>query len=191
MKVGLFFGSFNPIHVGHLIIANVIFESTDCKEIWFIVSPQNPLKSSKSLAHEQDRYDLVKAAIDDQYQFRVSDVEFRMPKPSYTIDTLTYLSEKYPENDFVLIVGSDNLKSFPRWKNHEKILEHFGLLVYPRPGATESPLLDHESVHLIDAPVLNISATFIRRLIKEGKSVNYLLPIPVIDIIDNRHLYNT
>lgn len=190
MKVGLFFGSFNPIHVGHLIIANVIFESTDCKEIWFIVSPQNPLKSSKSLAHEQDRYDLVKAAIDDQYQFRVSDVEFRMPKPSYTIDTLTYLSEKHPDKELVLIVGSDNLKSFPRWKNHEKILEHYGLLVYPRPGATASPLLEHDRVELIDAPVLNISATFIRRLIKEGKSVNYLLPAPVINIIDQRHLYN-
>ncbi len=190
MKIGLFFGSFNPIHVGHLIIANVIVDNTDCKEIWFIVSPQNPLKSSKSLAHEQDRYDLVKAAIDDQYQFRVSDVEFSMPKPSYTIDTLTYLSEKHPDKDFVLVVGSDNLKSFPKWKNHDKILEHFGLLVYPRPCATGPPLLDHKRVELLDVPVLNISATFIRRLIKEGKSVNYLLPTSVINIIDKRHLYN-
>ncbi len=190
MKVGLFFGSFNPIHVGHLIIANVMYESTDCKEIWFVVTPQNPLKSSKSLAHEHDRYDLVRTAVDDQYQFRASDIEFRIPKPSYTIDTLTYLSEKNPDKEFVLIIGSDNLRSFKKWKNYKMILNYYGLLVYPRPGDKESPLLDHENVQVVEAPLLDISASYIRKLIREGKSVKYLLPAPVIDIIDNRHLFN-
>lgn len=189
MKIGLFFGSFNPIHVGHLIIANTIYECSDCQEIWFVVSPQNPLKSSKSLAHEFDRYDLVQAAISDDFHFKVSDVEFNMPKPSYTVDTLAYLSEKNPNKEFSLIIGSDNLTSFPKWKNHQVILDHFGLLVYPRPGDTESPLLTHPNVTVIEAPLLNISASYIRRHIREGKSLKYLLPDPVINIIVQRHLY--
>ena len=119
MKIGLFFGSFNPIHVGHLIIANIVHQTTDREQIWFIVSPQNPFKKNKSLLSEYDRLDLVKEAIYDDYDFRASDVEFKMPKPSYTVDTMTYLTEKHPEHDFKLIIGEDNLESFPKWKNHE------------------------------------------------------------------------
>ncbi len=189
MKVGLFFGSFNPIHVGHLIIANTIYESSDCKEIWFVISPQNPLKKSKSLAHEFDRYDLVEAAISEDYHFRPCDVEFHMPKPSYTIDTLTYLSEKHPTKDFALIIGSDNLVSFKKWKNYELILERYSLLVYPRPGNIHSELMDHKHVSVIEAPLLDISASYIRERVRQGKSLKYLLPDRVIDIIANRHLY--
>ena len=189
MKIGLFFGSFNPIHIGHLIVANTIYENTDCREIWFVVSPKNPLKRASSLAHEHDRYDLVQAAISDQYQFRSCDIEFRMPRPSYTIDTLSYLSEKHPEKEFVLIIGSDNLQNFHKWKNYEMILEHYGLLVYLRPGQETSPLLNHANVQVVEAPLLNISASFIRQQIAAGKSVNYLLPNEVITIIKQRHLY--
>lgn len=189
MKIGLFFGSFNPIHIGHLIIANVIHNSSDCKEIWFVVSPQNPFKPSQSLAHEQDRYDMVQAAINEDYCFRVSDVEFQMPKPSYTVDTLAYLSAKNEGKEFKLIIGSDNLKSFHKWKNHQVILDQYGLLVYPRQGEMDSPLLEHKNVEVIESPLLNISASYIRKQIREGKSVKYLLPTPVIDIIDNRHLF--
>ena len=189
MKIGLFFGSFNPIHIGHLIIANAVYDQTDCKEIWFVVSPQNPFKKSNTLAHEFDRYDMVQAAVSDNYHFRVSDVEFSMSKPSYTIDTLTYLSEKHPSKEFALIIGSDNLISFPKWKNHELIIERYGLLVYPRPGHANSPLTNHDNLTLIDAPLLDISASYIRKSVRERKSLEYLLPTPVINIIDNRHLY--
>ena len=140
MKVGLFFGSFNPIHTGHLIIANVMIESTDIQKVWFVVSPQNPLKKSKSLLHEFDRLDMVRAAAYDNYNLDVSDVEFNLPRPSYTIDTLVYLSEKHPDNEFVLIIGEDNLKSFPKWKNFESILKNYSLYVYPRRGSSESNL---------------------------------------------------
>lgn len=178
-KVGLFFGSFNPIHIGHMIIANLVKETTDVDEVWFIVSPQNPFKKNKNLLHEFDRLDMVRLATSDDYSFRVSDVEFSMPKPSYTIDTLTVLAEKHPDINFRLIIGGDNLASFPRWKNHEQILEHFGLIVYPRPNAGNSELKDHKNVRFIDAPEIDISATLIRKLIKEGKSIKYLVPEPV------------
>ena len=134
-EIGLFFGSFNPIHTGHMIIANLVKETTSVEEVWFIVSPQNPFKKNKNLLHEFDRLDMVNAAIADDYQFRSSDVEFNMPRPSYTIDTLTVLQEKHPDKKFKLIIGEDNLASFPKWKNHDKILEHFGLIVYPRPNS--------------------------------------------------------
>lgn len=189
MKVGLFFGSFNPIHIGHLIIANIVHEVTDCDEVWFIVSPQNPLKQNKNLLHEFDRYDLVRAAISDDYYFRVSDVEFSMPKPSYTIDTLTVLSEKYPDYTFKLIVGEDNLESFLKWKNHHIILEHYGLIVYPRPNSVETDLLKNPNVTKIDAPQMDISATLIRKLIRGGKSIKYLVPDPVDEMIKGRKFF--
>lgn len=164
-------------------------ETSALEQVWFIVSPQNPHKSAKSLVHEFDRYDMVQAAIIGAYHLRASDIEFNMPKPSYTVDTLAYLEDKYPNNDFSLIIGEDNLKSFPRWKNYEIILENYGLFVYPRPTHAKPDLSDHKNVQWIDAPVLEISATFIRRLIKKNKSVQYLLPDSVIQIIESRKLY--
>lgn len=189
MKIGLFFGSFNPIHIGHLIIANIIYEVTELEEIWFIVSPQNPFKRNKNLLHEFDRYDLVQAAIGDEYHFRVSDVEFNMPRPSYTIDTLAVLSDKYPEHDFKLIIGEDNLASFPKWKNHEVILENHGLLVYPRPDSKPTEMDKHPNVRFVDAPKMDISATLIRKMIKSGHSVRYLLPDSVAGLIKARKFF--
>lgn len=194
MKTGLFFGSFNPVHIGHLIIAQTMAETTDLKEVWFIVSPQNPLKKSGNLLHEFDRYDMVEAAIADNYHFKVSDVEFHMPKPSYTVDTFAYLTEKHPDHDFKLIIGEDNLTSFSKWKNHQELLERFGLYVYPRPmdpagreGVRE--FTEHPNTVVVDAPLLNISATFIRDLIHEDKSIKYLVPEAVEEMIRLRKLY--
>jgi len=188
-KIGLFFGSFNPIHTGHLIIANSMAENTDLKKVWFVVSPQNPFKPSKALLHEFDRYDMVKAAIAGNYKLDVSDVEMHMPKPSYTIDTLTVLSEKHPNKRFVVILGQDNLENFEKWKNYQQILDFYGLYVYPRPGVTESPLLRHSRVKLVPAPLLDISATYIRDSIRTGKSVRYLLPESVEEMIRIRNFY--
>ena len=191
MKVGLFFGSFNPIHSGHLIIANTILESTDIQKIWFVVSPHNPLKKSKSLLHEFDRLDMVRAATNNNNNMEVSDVEFNLPKPSYTIDTLTYLSKNHPEMDFVLIIGEDNLESFSRWKNYEQILENYYLYVYPRPGEGKIDLSDHPKVNFVEAPIINISATFIRKQVKEGMPIQYLVPDAVIEIIIAKKFYQT
>ena len=189
MKVGLFFGSFNPVHVGHLIIANIMVETTDLSQVWFVVSPQNPHKSARSLAHEFDRYDMVQAAIQDSYHLRVSDIEFNMKKPSYTVDTLAYLEERHPEHEFSLIIGEDNLQSFPRWKNYKAIIENYGLYVYPRPSVSKPELSDHVNVHWVDAPILDISATFIRNMVKDGKSIKYLTPEPVEQLIKAKKMY--
>ncbi|MCW5912268.1 MAG: nicotinate-nucleotide adenylyltransferase [Cyclobacteriaceae bacterium] len=188
-KIGLFFGSFNPIHTGHLIIANIMAENTDLDKVWFVVSPQNPLKPSKGLLHEFDRYDLVKAAIADNYKLEVSDAEFHLPKPSYTIHTLAYLTEKHPAKEFKVIVGGDNLENFSKWKNHEEILNQHGLYVYRRPGVTNSELERHPNVQLIDAPLLDISATYIRNCIKHNKSIRYLVPEPVEQLIRLKNFY--
>jgi nicotinate-nucleotide adenylyltransferase len=188
LKIGLYFGSFNPIHVGHLIIADTLYDRSDLDEVWFVVSPQNPLKKRQSLAHEHDRLRMVELAIDGNFHFRASDVEFRMPRPSYTIDTLTYLSEQYPQHQFCLFLGSDNLGQLKKWKNYEQILEHYKILVYPRPG--DPKLLEHPSIQLIEAPLLDISATFIRKSIQENKSVRYLLPETVSDYIRDKKLYS-
>ncbi|PTB93536.1 nicotinic acid mononucleotide adenylyltransferase [Marivirga lumbricoides] len=187
--VGLFFGSFNPIHVGHLIIANTMLEEKAVNEVWFIVSPQNPFKKQNTLAHEFDRMDLVEAAIADHFSMKASDIEFHMPKPSYTADTLAYLTDKYPEVEFKLIIGQDNLKNFPKWKNHEVILNQYGLLVYPRPNAKPSPLEQHKNVKFIEAPQMDISATFIRKSIKNNRSVKYLVPDAVLERINAKKLF--
>ncbi|WP_194976601.1 nicotinate (nicotinamide) nucleotide adenylyltransferase [Aquiflexum lacus] len=187
MKIGLFFGSFNPVHIGHLIIANVMQDRTDLDEVWFVISPQNPLKKQKSLIHEFDRLKMVELAIADHFYFRASDVEFHMPRPSYTIDTLTYLSDKFPLHEFKLIIGGDNLTHFHKWKNHEVILEQYGLYVYPRPG--ELNKIDHPHVQFVEAPLMDISATFIRKTIKSGHSVKYLLPQEVEDYIKDKKLF--
>ena len=189
MKIGLFFGSFNPIHVGHMIVANIMAETTDFDKVWFVVSPHNPLKQSKALLHEFDRYDMVQAAVADNYKLQVSDVEFNLPKPSYTVHTLAHLAEKHPEKKFSLIIGEDNLESFPRWKNHQQIVDHYGLYVYPRPHVAESQLKSHSNVKMVDAPLLDISATFIRNCVKNNKSIRYLVPEPVEQIIRSKGFY--
>jgi nicotinate-nucleotide adenylyltransferase len=188
-KIGLFFGSFNPIHIGHMIIANIMAENTDLNKVWFVVSPQNPFKPSKGLLHEFDRYDMVKAAIADHYKLEVSDVEFNLPKPSYTIHTLAYLTEKFPGKEFKVIIGEDNLENFAKWKNHEQILIEFGLYVYPRPHVTNSELKRHPNVKMIEAPLLDISATYIRNCIKNNKSIRYLVPEQVEQLIRLKHFY--
>lgn len=181
MKIGLFFGSFNPIHIGHLIIANTMAENTDLQEVWLVITPQNPFKKNANLLHEFDRYEMAALAVHDSYKLKVSDVEFNLPRPSYTIDTLTYLAEKYPQHQFVLIIGQDNLSAFPNWKNHDKILQYYELYVYPRPDAERTPLEQHSKVKFIPAPILDISATYIRNNVKEGKSIKYL----VTDQVEN------
>ena len=188
-KIGLFFGSFNPIHIGHLVIANVMAENTDLAKVWLIVSPQNPLKPSKGLLHEFDRYDLVKAAIADNYKLEVSDIEFHLPKPSYTIHTLARLRELHPDKEFKVIVGEDNLENFAKWKNYQQILDQFGLYLYPRPNVTNSDFKRHPNVKLIDAPLLDISATFIRNCIKNNKSIRYLVPETVETMIRVKNFY--
>ncbi len=172
-----------------MIIANVMAENTDLDKVWFVVSPQNPLKPSKGLLHEFDRYDLVKAAIADNYKLEVSDVEFHLPRPSYTVYTLTHLTEKHPGKEFILILGEDNLENFTQWKNHAQILEHYGLYIYPRPGVTNGALKRHPHVTMIEAPLLDISATYIRNCIKNNKSIRYLVPEPVENMIRAKQFY--
>ena len=191
MEVGLFFGSFNPIHTGHMIIANLVKETTAVTEVWFVVSPQNPFKKNKNLLHEFDRIDMVRAAIADDFNFRVCDIEFSMPKPSYTIDTLTVLQEKHPSKKFHLIIGEDNLASFPKWKNADQILKNFKLIVYPRKGSKKAQLGYEERITLIEAPEVDISATLIRKLVFQGKSVKYLVPDPVVDLINKNKFYQS
>lgn len=189
MKVGLFFGSFNPIHIGHLIIGNVMAENTDLEKVWFVVSPQNPFKPSKGLLHEFDRYDMVRAAVYDSYKLEVTDIEFHLPKPSYTIHTLVHLTEKHPDKKFKVIIGEDNLEGFRRWKNYERILDDYGLYVYPRPGAQPSDLKTHPNVKFVDAPMMDISATFIRNCIRNNKSIRYMVPDAVEQLIHGKGFY--
>jgi nicotinate-nucleotide adenylyltransferase len=189
MRIGLFFGSFNPIHIGHLIIANIMAENSDLQAVWFVVSPQNPFKKSKTLLHEFDRLDMVEMAITDNPKLKAIDIEFHLPRPSYTIDTLTVIQEKYPQHIFSLIIGEDNLGQFSKWKNYQQILEYFGLYIYPRPGAIKSELLKHPNVKVIEAPLLDISATFIRDRIRENKSVKYLVPDQVEQYILRKKFY--
>ncbi|MCC5928416.1 MAG: nicotinate-nucleotide adenylyltransferase [Cyclobacteriaceae bacterium] len=190
MKIGLFFGSFNPIHIGHLIIAQSILDMSAMEEVWFVISPQNPFKKSSNLIHEFDRIKMVELAIEGNFKFRASDVEFRMPKPSFTIDTLTYLSEKFPGRNFYVIMGGDNAINFQKWKNADLILENYNLIIYPRPGQNDfGTLTEHPSVQWIEAPLLDISATYIRKCIALGKSIQYLVPDSVADFIKNKKLY--
>ena len=190
MRIGLFFGSFNPIHIGHLVIADVMADQTDLNEVWFVVSPQNPFKSSKSLLHEFDRLKMIELAVADNFKFKATDVEFNMPKPSYTSDTLAYLADKHPEHGFVLIIGEDNLVHFHKWKNHEAILENYGLYVYPRPQVDKSKIkVAHDNIKYVDSPMLDISATFIRTAIQNEHSVQYLLPQTVSDYIRYKKFY--
>ena len=172
-----------------MIIANVMAENTDLDKVWFVVSPQNPLKPSKGLLHEFDRYDLVKAAIADNYKLEVSDVEFQLPKPSYTVNTLAHLAEKHPAKEFKIIIGADNLENLLKWKNYQFILENYGLYVYPRPHANETELNHHANVKMIESPLMDISATYIRKCIRDNKSIRYLVPEVVEQKIRSKHFY--
>lgn len=188
-KIGLFFGSFNPVHVGHMIIANFMVEHSDLEKIWMVVSPHNPHKEKKSLAKDHDRLHLVDIAIGDNTGIQASDIEFNLPKPSYTIDTLTYLKEKYPHHEFCLIMGGDNLGTFHKWKNYEKILENHNIFVYKRPGYELGDLQEHESVTILEAPLLSISASYIRKQINEGNSIQYLVPDVVWKYLAGSSMY--
>lgn len=188
-KIGLFFGSFNPVHIGHLVIANYMAYYTELDEVWFVVSPQNPLKKSSNLANMYDRLEMVNLAIEGNERLRVNDIEFALPKPSYTIDTLTFLQEKYPHFDFVLIMGQDNLQSLEKWKNYEILIRDFSIYVYPRPGYDSGMFADHPSVLLTETPRMEISSTFIRQAIKESRNIQYFVPQKVIDFMDSKGLY--
>jgi len=164
-------------------------ETTDLKKVWLVVSPQNPFKPSKGLLHEFDRYDMARAAVFDHYKIEASDIEFHLPKPSYTIHTLVHLQEKHPEKEFKVIIGEDNLTNFVKWKNHDRILQDYGLYVYPRPNAQPSELKQHPNVKMVEAPMLDISATFIRQCVKKRQSVRYLVPDAVEEMIRTKGFY--
>lgn len=190
MKTGLFFGSFNPIHMGHLIIAGHLVDNTDLEEVQFVVTPQNPLKNQRNLLDEYKRLELVRAAIDADERLAANDIEFKLPRPSYTCDTLAYLTEKYPTREFALIMGADNLRTLPKWKNGDFLLQHYPIYVYPRPDepAPKDPLPSQVQV-LEDVPMMQISASYIRSSIRKGHSVRYLIPEPAREIINKWGYY--
>lgn len=188
MKIGLFFGSFNPVHIGHLAIANYMVEFTGLEQVWFVVSPQNPLKKSASLLEDHKRRTLLEIATKDDDRFRVCDIEFKLPKPSYTIDTLVHLLELYPSHEFVLIMGSDGLATFHKWKNHSLIEENYDRYVYPRPGFEIAPD-QHARVTLVDAPQMEISSTFVREALRMGHDIRHFLPRDVYTYLSEMHFY--
>ncbi|TAL47810.1 MAG: nicotinate-nucleotide adenylyltransferase [Chitinophagaceae bacterium] len=188
MKIGLYFGSFNPVHVGHLIIANHVLNETQIDKVWFVVSPQNPFKKNNSLLNEYDRLHLVRTAVEDDVRIKASDIEFYLPKPSYTIDTLTYLQEKYPDHNFSIIMGSDSFQNIDKWKNAEAILNYYPLYIYKRSGF-EIKKIYTPRIKILDAPLLEISATKIRELVKQGKSIRYLVPEKIREEIENNPFF--
>jgi nicotinate-nucleotide adenylyltransferase len=188
MNIGLYFGSFNPVHIGHLIIANHIVSNTSLQQVWFVVSPQNPFKTSNTLLNEYQRLHLVNIAIEGEPKLKASSVEFKLPKPSYTIDTLTYLAEKYPTHSFTIIMGSDGFKNLYKWKNFEALVKNYPFFIYRRPGFEVSDTFGANAT-IIDAPLLEISSTHIRKLIKEKKSIKFLVPDVVKYDIDKNGYY--
>jgi nicotinate-nucleotide adenylyltransferase len=188
MNIGLYFGSFNPVHTGHLIIASHVVNQTNIQQVWLVVSPQNPFKSTTGLLNEYDRLHLVNLAIDDETRIRASDVEFKLPRPSYTIDTLTYLREKYPQHQFSIIMGSDGFQNLPKWKNADLLIREYPFVIYKRPGFDVTDTWN-ASVQILDAPMLDISATLIRTNIREGKSIRYLVPDKVREEIERNNYY--
>jgi nicotinate-nucleotide adenylyltransferase len=188
MKIGLYFGSFNPIHTGHLIIASHILNETAVEKIWFVVSPHNPFKESDTLLNEYERFHLVQKAIEQDIRFKATDIEFSLPRPSYTVHTLAYLQEKYPSYTFVLIMGSDSYQNLPKWKNADVILNSYEIIIYNRPGFRVDNLLNERST-VMNAPLLEISATHIRKLVQEGKSIKYLVPATVEEEILRSGMY--
>ena len=190
IKTGLFFGSFNPVHVGHMIIANHMLNHTDLDKVWLVVSPHNPLKKKSTLANDYDRLHLVKLAIGEELNLKASDIEFALPKPSYTIDTMTYLQEKYSDHEFSLIMGGDNLATLHKWKNYELLLERFRIFIYKRPSYDLPELMHHENIRIAEAPLLDISSSYIRKMIKEKKSVRYLVPDKVYEYLNDFPIYD-
>ena len=191
MKIGLYFGTFNPIHVGHLIIANHLVEFSELDQVWMVVTPHNPLKQKSSLLDDYQRLHLVHLATEEYPKIKPSDIEFKLPQPSYTVNTLIHLKEKFPQHEFSLLLGEDNLKSLHKWKNYTFILDNYTIYTYPRISAESEnlALLNHPNIHRIQAPIIEISATFIRESIKENKNVRPLLPHKVWEYIDHNNLY--
>jgi nicotinate-nucleotide adenylyltransferase len=199
MRIGLYFGTYNPIHVGHLIIANHMAERDDLDQVWLVVTPQNPLKVNQNLLADYHRLALVKIAIDDNFNLRASDIEFSLSKPSYTVETLAHLKEKYPQHEFALIMGEDNLRTLHKWKNYEVILDKHKIFVYPRPltleelenktTAARAEIAQHPNIVMTESPVMQISSTHIRQLVKSEKSIQYLVVESVMKYIDEMNFY--
>lgn len=191
MKVGLYFGTFNPVHVGHLIIANHLVENSGLDQVWMVITPHNPLKKKKGLLPDYHRLQMVHLATQGYDKIIPSDIEFKLPQPNYTVHTLAHLKEKFPKYEFALIMGEDNLKSLPKWKNYETILEDYELFVYPRISRDDLPeeLLYHPSIHRVAAPVIELSSTFIRESVKEGKNIRPMLDTKVWEYIDHNLFY--
>ena len=189
-KVGLYFGSYNPVHIGHMVIANYMVEFTTIDQLWFVVSPQNPHKTQENLLDDYQRLELLNRTIDGDSRFRTSNIEFSLPKPSYTIDTLAYLHEKFPNHQFSIIMGSDNLESLHKWKNYQVILDNYGIIIYPRPGFDESKLMQHPNISIAsNAPLMEISSSFIRKSIKSGKDVRHFMPQKSWEYLDEMNFY--
>lgn len=191
MKIGLYFGTFNPIHIGHLIIANHMAEHSDLEQIWMVVTPHNPLKQKNSLLDDRQRYHMVQLATEDYPKIKPSDIEFKLPQPNYTVNTLAHLNDKFPQHEFSLIMGEDNLNSLHKWKNYDYILEHYDLYIYPRISSEtkNSTFENHPRIYKIDAPIVEISSTFIRENVKSKKNVRPLLPESVWEEIDYNNYY--
>ncbi len=189
MKIGLYFGSFNPIHIGHLVVADTMLQDTDLDRVWFVVSPLSPFKEQEGMLHHFDRMELVQLAIEGNGGLAVSDIEFGMPQPSYTVDTLDVLRAKFPQHEFVLIMGEDNLTHLHKWKNAEHLIETYHIYCYPRPNTKAGPLSAHPNIRLVSAPLLDISATYIRKRLEQGKPVTYLVPENVATFIRLKKFY--
>lgn len=190
-KIGLYFGTFNPIHVGHLTIANYLVEFSDLDAVWMVVTPHNPHKKKKTLLEDVHRLAMVRIALEDYPKLKASTVEFDLPQPNYTVNTLAHLEEQYPDSDFCLIMGEDNLKSFHKWKNYEVILERYQIYVYPRvsEGGVEHQFKGHKKITKVDAPIMELSSTFIRKSISEGKNIRPMLPQNVWEYMDEMNFY--
>ncbi len=189
MKTGLYFGSFNPIHIGHMAIANFMIEFSDLEQLWFVISPHNPLKEKKSLLKDYHRLEMVRLAVEDDDRFRASDIEFKLPTPSYTIDTLVYLEEKNPGREFQLVMGADGLRTFHKWKHADLIVEKYHRLIYPRPGMDLDIVSRNPNATVVNAPLMEISSSFIRMAIREGKDVRHLVPAGAYQYMREMHFY--
>jgi len=190
LKVGLYFGSYNPIHIGHLAIANYMVEFTGIDQLWFVVSPQNPFKKKANLLDDYQRLEMAHRAVDSDDRLRASNIEFNLLKPSYTVDTLAYLKDKHPNYQFVVLMGSDNLENFHKWKNFETIVENYGIIVYPRPGFDKTKIRVHKNITIAEnAPLMEISSSFIRKAIQNGKDVRHFLPQKTWEYLEEMNFY--